>query len=118
MTVTEVVEAHVRRFNESVRRGDWASFGTGFAEHGSVTFDGVPAPPMVGRAAIVAGYPSAPPDDTITVLSTTVNGEAATVEFAWDAAPGVHAGTMSIAVSGDLITALTVSLTPRPSLTS
>jgi ketosteroid isomerase-like protein len=103
----------VRCFNEGVRSGDWAAYGACFTPDATVTFDGAPVPPMAGREAIVAGYTSAPPDDTITVLSTTTAGDTAMVVYAWDTAPTVPAGTMRMTLSGELITSLTVGLTAR-----
>jgi hypothetical protein len=105
----------VRCFNEGVRGGDWSAYGACFTPDATVTFDGAPVPPMAGREAIVAGYTSAPPDDTITVLSTSMADSTATVVYAWDAAPTVPAGTMRMTMrmtqSGELIASLTVGLT-------
>jgi ketosteroid isomerase-like protein len=106
----ELVNAHVRRFNNAVRDGDWQTYGEGFTEDATVTFDGVPVPPMVGRDAIVAGYLSAPPDDTIIVLSTDVQGESVSVVYAWNAEPHNAAGTMDMTITDGLISSLTVKL--------
>ncbi|MFS8097160.1 nuclear transport factor 2 family protein [Lentzea alba] len=102
----DLVNAHVRRFNNGVREGDWQTYGEGFAPDAMVTFDCVPIPPMVGREAIIKGYQTAPPDDTITVLA--VNGNS--VEFAWDAEPRKTAGSMTMTVADGLITSLIVRL--------
>lgn len=110
MSVDELVAAHVRRFNDAVRSGDWDTFGVGFAPDAIVEFDGVPVPPMHGRAAIVAGYRAMPPDDTMTALSTEIDGDRATVAFAWDTEPGVPAGAFAIETADGLITRLTVRL--------
>lgn len=107
----ELVAAHVRRFNAGVKDGDWQAFGAGFAAGATVAFAGVPVPPLVGRDAIVVGYRSAPPDDTITVLSSAVDGDAVSVVYAWDIRPDEPAGTFDMRVSGGLITRLTVRLT-------
>lgn len=107
----DVVDAHVRRFNAGVRDGDWEAYGDGFAPDATVTFDGVPVPPMVGRAAIVAGYRAMPPDDTITVLSVGRDGDAIVVAYAWDAQPSAMAGRFDIEVEERLIVKLTVRQT-------
>lgn len=104
----DLVSAHVRRFNAAVRDGAWQAFGEGFSPDATVAFTGIPVPPMAGRDAIVAGYRSAPPDDTITVLSTEVAGDFVSVAYAWDAEPDKHAGTMNLRVADGLITELTV----------
>ena len=106
----DLVDAHVRRFNNGVRDGDWQTFGEGFAPDATVTFDGVPVPPMAGRDAIVTGYRSAPPDDTITVLSTDVDGDSIRVTYAWNAEPHNAAGTMDLTITEGLISSLIVKL--------
>ncbi len=110
MRAQDLVDAHVQRFNKAVREGDWHAYGQGFAPDATVAFDGVPVPPMVGQDAIVAGYRSAPPDDTINVLSTNVDGNSVSVAFAWNAEPQKQAGTMDIEVADGLISNLTVRL--------
>ncbi|TWP54213.1 nuclear transport factor 2 family protein [Lentzea tibetensis] len=106
----ELAAAHVRRFNEAVRTGDWSTFADGFTEDATVTFTGPPVPAMAGRAAIEAGYRSAPPDDTITALATREAGDQVEVAYAWDKAPGELAGTMTLQVANGLITRLAVRL--------
>ena len=106
----ELVDAHVQRFNNAVRNGDWQTFGEGFTQDATVAFDGVPVPPMAGREAIVAGYLADPPDDTITVLSADVDGDSVVVTYAWDADPGNAAGTMAMTITGDLISHMIVKL--------
>ncbi|GLZ31734.1 hypothetical protein Lesp02_39220 [Lentzea sp. NBRC 105346] len=104
----DLVDAHVHRFNNAVRHGDWEAFGSGFTADATVSIDYAPIPPMVGREAIVAGYRAAPPDDTITVLSTSADGDTVSVTFAWDTSPGEPAGTMDMRVTGGLISSLKV----------
>ncbi|MGH8917654.1 MAG: nuclear transport factor 2 family protein [Actinomycetes bacterium] len=108
--MSDEVAGHVHRFNTAVRGGDWEQFGAGFAPDATVDFDGATVPPMAGRAAIVDGYHAMPPDDTLTVLSTELDGERVIATFAWDAEPGIAAGAFVIGAAGGLITRLTVRL--------
>jgi len=84
--VTERAHAHVARFNEAVRGGDWKTFAATFTDDATMVFTNVPAGPFTGRAAILAGYEAQPPDDTMTITSVEpVDPDTDRARFTWDA---------------------------------
>ena len=72
-------EAHVERFNAGVRSGDFGPMVAAFSHDARLVFEGVPAGPFEGRAAIDTAYRQMPPDDEIDVISVDELDEA-TVE--------------------------------------
>lgn len=89
-----VLADHVRRFNDAVRSGDFAEMVEGFAPDAEMAFEGAPAGPFVGRAAIGAAYAQQPPDDEIRLLGEPrVDGETVETDYAW-AAEGTRAGRL------------------------
>lgn len=81
------LRAHVERFNEGVRTGDFARMVGAFADDAMMVFEGVPVGPFVGREAIGEAYRAQPPDDEIVLL-----GDDGT--YAWASAPDEAAGQM------------------------
>lgn len=82
-----LLEAHVERFNEGVRSGDFGSMVAAFAQDAELVFEGIPVGPFVGRDAIDEAYRAQPPDDEIVLLDDDGT-------YAWSSAPDVSAGQM------------------------
>ena len=104
-----VLRAHVQRFNDAVRSGDFSEMLAGFAPDAEMAFEGVPVGPYVGRDAIGEAYASRPPDDEVVLLGEP-REEGATVDcdYAW-ARVGRRAGRMIVTVEDGLITRLVVT---------
>jgi hypothetical protein len=84
MNARELVERHVRAYNEGVRSGDWEPMLDGFDAGAELRFENVPAGPYVGLEAIRLGYLEQPPDDEIRLLGLQENDErTAVAAFAW-----------------------------------
>jgi steroid delta-isomerase len=82
-----MLEAHVARFNDGVRTGDFGPMVEAFSEDAELVFEGIPVGPFVGREAIGEAYATRPPDDEIVLLD-------AEGTYAWSSAPDVSAGQM------------------------
>jgi steroid Delta-isomerase len=82
-----MLEAHVARFNDGVRTGDFGPMVEAFSEDAELVFEGIPVGPFVGREAIGEAYATRPPDDEIVLLD-------AKGTYAWSSAPDVSAGQM------------------------
>jgi hypothetical protein len=96
MDVHKLASDHVHRFNSGVTTGDFSAFVASFAEDATMSFEGTPAGPYVGRAAIEEAYRTSPPDDTISIVAVRPTGAlSATVEYAWRGDPG-RTGGMSL----------------------
>ena len=107
-------EAHVERFNAGVRSGDFGPMVAAFSDDARLVFEGVPAGPFEGRAAIDTAYRQMPPDDEIDVISVDESDEATVVaRWAWKATGAK--GTMTLTHDADTITGLTVAFDPEPS---
>jgi len=90
----DVLEAHVRRFNEAVLSGDFTDMVEGFTVDAEMAFVGVPVGPFVGRASIAQAYSQQPPDDQVRLLgSPRIDGDCIESDYAW-AADGRRAGRM------------------------
>ena len=101
--------AHVERFNEGVRSGNFAPMLAAFASDAELVFVGVPVGPFVGADAIAAAYAAQPPDDTVTLLGASRHEEGMEVaEYAWDA-DGLRAGRMLAATSDGAIVRLVIT---------
>jgi RimJ/RimL family protein N-acetyltransferase len=85
---------HLIRFNEGVRTGDWAPMLDRLAADAELVFEGVPAGPFRGRAAIAAAYAAQPPDDQIVTLRVQEGSGEATALYAWRAAQAQVAGRL------------------------
>ena len=114
----DLLAAHVARFNEAVRSGDYAPMLAAFAPDAEMAFEGVPAGPFAGREAIAAAYAAQPPTDEVLLLGAARDEGGVTVaDYAW-AADGVRAGRMLLTARDGLITRLVVTFEPpAPSFT-
>ena len=85
MTVgSELLQAHVRAFNDGVRTGDWEPMLGRFADDAQLRFENVPVGPFVGIDAIRAAYREQPPDDQIQLLGAQEGDEhTAVAAFVW-----------------------------------
>jgi cysteine desulfurase/selenocysteine lyase len=109
-----LLEAHVERFNAGVRSGDFGPMVRAFSHDARLAFEGVPAGPFEGRAAIDAAYRQMPPDDEIDVLSVDEpDAETVVARYAWKATRAT--GTMTLTHAAGAITGLTVAFDPEPS---
>src|SRR5205823_1569361 len=109
LTVTgaELLQAHVRSFNEGVRTRDWEPMLARFAADAVLRFENVPAGPFVGLDEIRRAYEEQPPDDEIALLGIQADDEAGSVvaAYAW-----MRGGTGRLELTHDrsAITSLTV----------
>jgi hypothetical protein len=104
-----LLDEHVRRFNEGVRSGDFASMAAAFAEDGEMHFEGVPVGPFVGRDAIAAAYRDQPPDDEVEIFDTEERDELIVARYAWLRDEGRQAGEMRISQRNGQIQKLLVT---------
>jgi len=96
-----LLDAHVDRFNEGVRTGDWSGMLELLTEDASLEFDGIPVGPFRGRDAIRAAYTTQPPGDEIVMLD---GGPA----YAWLREPTERAGEFHLEERGGRIAAIRV----------
>jgi steroid Delta-isomerase len=105
--IDAAVAAHLRRFNDAVRSGDFAGLVATFADDAVMSFDGVPIGPFRGRAEILRAYQQQPPTSTMTAQSIEeIAPGLARVRFEWD---GGGTGTMQVGFSADRVTELRVA---------
>jgi hypothetical protein len=84
VTGRELLERHVRAFNNGVRTADWEPMLAPFAVDAELRFENVPAGPYVGLEAIRQGYCERPPDDEVVLLGIQETDErTVTCAFAW-----------------------------------
>jgi steroid Delta-isomerase len=102
----EKVTQHIAAFNVAVESGEWDRFAERFAEDAVMRFTNAPAGPFNGRAEIARGYVRQPPDETMSILDISTDGETDTVRFAW--ASGA-AGTMLLTWRGPLVSELVIT---------
>ncbi|HEV8102183.1 MAG TPA: hypothetical protein VGP69_00450 [Gaiellaceae bacterium] len=103
---TDLLQAHVRAFNDGVRTGDWEPMLGRFAAAAKLRFENTPAGPFIGLEAIRSAYREQPPDDEIRLLGVQDRDErTAVAAFAW-----LNGGTGQLVLTHDRgeITALTV----------
>lgn len=81
----DYVEQHIALLNEGVRTQDFSAFIDTFAEDAVMRFEGVPAGPFVGRAAISEAYRDNPPDDTMRLTSIRPTAKGILASFEWEA---------------------------------
>jgi steroid Delta-isomerase len=107
----EKVTQHVAAFNVAVESGEWDRFAERFAADAVMRFTNAPAGPFDGqfdgRAEIARGYAEQPPDETMSILDISTDGETDTVRFAW--ASGA-AGTMRLTWRGPLVSELVITV--------
>jgi RimJ/RimL family protein N-acetyltransferase len=89
-----LLHAHVVRFNEAVRAGEWEPMLELFADDAELAFAGVPAGPFRGRDTIAVAYSEQPPDDEVMTLRVERGEEEVTALYAWRKEPGTVAGRM------------------------
>ena len=103
-----VLDAHVRRFNDAVRSGDFSAMVAGFTPDAEMAFEGVPVGPFVGRDAIAEAYARQPPTDEVRLLGAPhVDGDRVESDYAWGAA-AQRAGRMIVTTRGEFIARLVV----------
>jgi ketosteroid isomerase-like protein len=102
----ELLRAHVARFNEGVRTGDFAPMLAHFADDAQLVFVGVPAGPYNGIDAIRRAYRDQPPDDEIEVLQVTEDVDDVACTFAWSRG---GTGTMRVTPLGGRILRIVVA---------
>jgi hypothetical protein len=106
---TAVLHAHVRRFNDAVRSGDYDEMMSGFDPDAEMIFEGVPVGPFLGRDAIAEAYARQPPGDEVRLLGVPrVDDDTVESAYAW-AADGQRAGRMIVTASDGLISRLVVT---------
>ena len=105
----KLVDEHVTRFNAAVRSGDYGPMLENFADDATMSFEGVPVGPFVGRDAIAEAYRERPPDDELDVLDIRQDGDTIVAGYAWRTEPGVRAGELRLTVDGQTITKLVVT---------
>lgn len=105
----DVLDAHVRRFNEAVRSGDFTEMVQGFTAGAEMVFEGVPIGPFVGRDAIAEAYARQPPDHEVRLLGAPrVDAECVESDYAW-AGDGRRAGRMIIVARNGAIARLIIT---------
>jgi hypothetical protein len=103
---SDLLQAHVRAFNDGVRSGDWEPMLGRFADDAELRFENAPAGPFNGIDAIRAAYREQPPDDEITLLGVQESDEhTAVAAFAWSKG---GTGRLVLAHDRGAVTALTV----------
>jgi steroid delta-isomerase len=106
---SDLLKAHVGRFNQAVRSGDFAPMLSGFAPDAEMMFEGVPVGPFVGRDAIAQAYAQQPPTDEVRLLGTPrLEGDTVESDYAW-ASDGGRAGRMILTVRGGTVARLIVT---------
>jgi steroid delta-isomerase len=109
MNDRRLVDVHVDAFNRGVRSGSFDEMLELFHDDARLVFEGVPAGPFEGRAAIADAYREQPPDDEIDVLGISDGDGGVVVSYAWRADGGKRAGDMIFSIEGGLIKQLVVT---------
>jgi steroid delta-isomerase len=104
-----LLDEHVKRFNAGVRSGDFGPMLENLADDATMTFEGVPVGPFVGRDAIAEAYREQPPDDELDVLDVRDEGDTIIAAYAWRREPDVRAGELRLTVDDGRITRLVVT---------
>ena len=109
MEVTDLLNAHVDRFNSAVLSGGFDEMVAHFSEDAVMSFEGAGVGPFRGREEIAAAYRARPPDDQLVLLEVLENGpDVIEVSYAWAIAPDHRAGTMTVQRRGNEIVRLIV----------
>ena len=104
-----ILIAHVARFNEGVRSGDYEPMLAAFAPDAEMVFEGVRAGPFSGRDSIRAAYAAQPPTDEILLLGAPrVGAGTITADYAW-AAEGRRAGRLLLTLRDGSIARLVIT---------
>jgi steroid delta-isomerase len=105
----DALTAHVERFNEGVRSGNYSAMLAALSDDAELVFAGVPVGPFVGRKAIADAYRTRPPDDEIRLLTgPRVENGALVADYAWLTA-GTRAGTITLSERDGAIMRLVVT---------
>jgi hypothetical protein len=104
-----LLEDHVQRFNEGVRKGDFSGMLENFAPDATMAFEGVAVGPFAGRDAIARAYSDQPPDDELDVLDSRRAGNTIVAGYAWRREPEKKAGELRLTVEAGRITRLVVT---------
>ena len=110
MTLVEILNRHVRLFNDGVRTGNFGPMTSHFVESAEMRFEGIPVGPFRGRSAIETAYSTQPPDDEIVVLNVKQEPGRSVIicEYAWSKKPKIRAGELILTSRGEMIEKLTV----------
>jgi steroid Delta-isomerase len=107
---------HVTAFNKGVRTGNFDAMVERFADDAEMVFEGVPAGPFVGRAAIADAYREQSRDDEIDILDVREHEGVIEALYGWRRDGGATAGRMLLTPAGELIERLLVTFEPEASL--
>jgi hypothetical protein len=107
--VSDLLRAHIERFNAGVRTGDWEPMVGGFHADAEMEFRGVPVGPFVGRDAIADAYREQPPDDELRLLEERQVEGRIEARYAWLAEPHIAAGEMILTPEDGSIRKLVVT---------
>ena len=109
-TLAEILNRHVRLFNDGVRTGNFGPMIGYFVENAEMRFEGIPVGPFKGHRAIKRAYLMQPPDDEIVVLNAKEDPGRNVIicEYAWSKKPRIHAGELILTSKGEMIEKLTV----------
>jgi steroid Delta-isomerase len=107
--VTDLLQAHVERFNAGVRTGDWAPMLDQFDDAAEMEFRGIPVGPYLGKEAIAAAYRDQPPDDELRVLEQHERENGVDARYAWLAEPETAAGELLLTTGDGKIRRLVVT---------
>jgi hypothetical protein len=108
-----LLTAHVDRFNEGIRSGDFEPMVAGFAPDAELVFEGVPVGPFKGRDAIAAAYAAQPPDDELDVLGVEHVGDTIVAPYSWRRDAGRRSGRMLFTIRAGRISRLVVTFEPE-----
>ncbi len=106
-----LLEAHLGRFNEGVRTGDFDPMVEALDPDARLELVGVPAGPFDGREAIRTAYREMPPDDQIDLLGAD-EPDPGTIIGRWRWHSTGATGRMRLDHAAGVITAVTVSFDP------
>ena len=105
-----LLDGHVERFNRGVRTGDFGPMVDRLTEDATMRFEGAPAGPFEGAAAIAAAYREHPPDDEIVLLGWRTDPAGTVIgDYAWASRPAARAGELRLTPRGDRIAELVVT---------
>lgn len=109
-TLEEILNRHVRLFNDGVRTGNFGPMTSHFLDNAEMYFEGIPVGPFKGRRAIERAYSMQPPDDQIVGLSVKEEPGRNVIiyEYAWSKKPKVRAGELILTARGEMIEKLIV----------
>lgn len=113
MDAAELLAEYLGRHDAGVRTGDWAPLAALFAEDGEVSFHGIAAPPMRGRAGIEHAFRTRGPGDVL-VGGTPESAVPARADcvYGWGSLPGLVAGKLWLEARGSSISHLRIVVLP------